>query len=150
MSKHKKEFKEIYIKNLVEGIIENFAYNQKDIKFDTDIEDIQVTGDEEQWTTVFENIIDNGLRYAKSLIRINIYEDNDKQYITIYNDGEKIPEDKLENIFWTFNKGKGGNFGLGLDIVKRIVSMYNGSIKAQNEDDGVSFIIVIRETGPIS
>lgn len=150
MSKHKNEFKKIYIKNLVEGIIKNFAYNQKDIKFECDIEDIQVTGDEEQWTVVFENIIDNGLRYAKVLIRINIYEDHEQQYIVIYNDGERIPEDKLENIFWTFNKGNGGNFGLGLDIVKRIVSMYNGSIKAKNEANGVSFIIAITKTGPLT
>lgn len=143
MSKHKNEFKEIYIKNLVEGIIESFSYNEKNIKFVIDIEDIKVIGDEEQWTVVFENIIDNGLRYAKSLIKINIYEDDKQQYITIYNDGEKIPEDRLGNVFCVFNKGNGGNFGLGLDIVKRIVTMYNGSIKVQNEDLGVSFIITI-------
>lgn len=143
MSKHKNEFKKIYIKNLVEGIIESFSYNEKNIKFEIDIEGIKVTGDEEQWTVVFENIIDNGLRYAKSLIKINIYEDDKQQYITIYNDGEKIPEDRLGNVFCVFNKGNGGNFGLGLDIVKRIVTMYNGSIKVQNEDLGVSFIITI-------
>lgn len=143
MSKHKNEFKEIYIKDLIEGIIESFACNPKGIKFEVDIEDIKVTGDEEQWSVVFENIIDNGLRYAKNLIRINVYEDFKQQYIRIYNDGEKIPVDRLENIFLLFSKGNGGNFGLGLDIVKRIVSMYNGSIKAENEDNGVSFIITI-------
>ena len=143
MSKHKSEFRKIYIKELMEGIIEGFAYNKKNIKFKMDIKDIQVIGDEEQWTVVFENIIDNGLRYAKSLIRINVYEDQEQQYIKIYNDGEKIPDNKLENIFWVFNKGNGGNFGLGLDIVKRIVNMYNGSIKAQNEEGGVAFIIAI-------
>ena len=145
MSKYKDDFKKISIMNLAEGIIESFKYNKNNIKFEVDIEDINLTGDEEQWTVVFENIIDNGLRYAKSLIRINIYEDDKNQYIIIYNDGEKIPEDRLENIFWAFNKGNEGNFGLGLDIVKRILSMYNGSIKAQNENDGVSFIITIQK-----
>ncbi|MBW9152304.1 sensor histidine kinase [Clostridium estertheticum] len=143
MSKYKNEFKKTNIKDLAEGIIESFFYNKKGIKFEIEIENIKVTGDEEQWTVVFENIIENGLRYAKNLIRINIYEDDKQQYISIYNDGEKIPDDRLENIFWAFNKGNEGNFGLGLDIVKRIVSMYNGSIKAQNEDSGVSFIVII-------
>ena len=143
MSKHKNEFKKIDIKDLAEGIIESFEYNEKNIKFEANIEDIKITGDEEQWTVVFENIIDNGLRYAKSLIRINIHEDDKQQYITIYNDGEKIPEDRLQNIFSVFDKGTGGNFGLGLDIVKRIVNMYDGGIKAQNENIGVSFIITI-------
>jgi len=143
MSKYKNKFKTICIKDLAEGIIESFVCNEKNIKFEINIENINVTGDEEQWTVVFENIIDNALRYAKSLIRVNIYEDDKQQYITIYNDGEKIPEDRLENIFWAFSKGNEGNFGLGLDIVKRILSMYKGCIKAQNEDIGVSFIMII-------
>lgn len=67
------------------------------------------------------------------------------QYICIYNDGEKIPAGKLESIFSVFSKGSGGNFGLGLDIVKRIVSMFNGSIIAKNEDIGVSFVISIKK-----
>ena len=148
MSKHKNEFKNINIKNLAKEIVESFVYNAKDIKFEENIKDINVIGDEEQWTVVFENIIDNALRYAKALIRINIYEDDKYQYISIYNDGEKISSDRLENIFSVFNKGNGGNFGLGLDIVKRIVNMYNGSIRAQNEDKGVSFIITILKAHP--
>lgn len=145
MSKHRNEFENINIKKLVEGIIENFKYNEKNIKFDADIEDIKIMGTHEQWTVVFENIIENGLRYAKGLIRLNIYEDDKMQYICIYNDGEKIPAGKLESIFSVFSKGSGGNFGLGLDIVKRIVSMFNGSIIAKNEDIGVSFVISIKK-----
>lgn len=145
MSKHRNEFENINIKKLVEGIIESFKYNEKNIKFDADIEDIKIMGTHEQWTVVFENIIENGLRYAKGLIRLKIYEDDKMQYICIYNDGEKIPEGKLESIFSVFSKGSGGNFGLGLDIVKRIVSMFNGSIIAQNEDIGVSFVISIKK-----
>lgn len=145
MSKHQSDFKKIYIKPLVENILESFIYNDKNIKFETDIHNIEVTGDEEQWTVVFENIIDNALRYTRSIIRIKIYEDTANQYITIYNDGEKIPDDKLDNIFGVFSKDKGGIFGLGLDIVRRITGMYNGTIKAQNENSGVSFIIVLKK-----
>ncbi len=143
MAKHENEFKKIYIGDLVEEIVDSFIYNERNIKFELNINDIEVIGNEEQWAVVFENIIDNGLRYAKTIIRINVYEDHKQQYISIYNDGEKIPDDKRENVFEAFNKDKGGNFGLGLDIVKRIVTMYKGSIKAENQDIGVSFIITL-------
>jgi len=145
IAKHANEFEKIHIRGLLEEIVDSFMYNERNIKFKLDINDIEVIGHEEQWAVVFENIIDNELRYAKSFIRINTYEDDKQQYISIYNDGEKIPDDKLKNIFGTFNKDKGGNFGLGLDIVKRIVIMYKGSIKAENEDNGVSFIITLRK-----
>ncbi|HEY5561206.1 MAG TPA: HAMP domain-containing sensor histidine kinase [Clostridiaceae bacterium] len=145
ISKHPKQFKEINIKNLVEGIVDNFIYNEKDIRFVLDIKDIKVKADDDQLTVVFENLIDNELRYAKSLIKITIYEEGEQQYIIIYNDGIKIPDNKLSNIFGVFEKDKGGNFGLGLDIVKKIVNMYNGNIIAQNEEIGVSFIITLRK-----
>jgi len=145
INKYHNEFKEIAIKNLVEGIVDNFTFNEKDIKFELDIKDIKVKGDEEQLTVVFENLIDNELRYAKSLIKINIYEDIKRQYIIVYNDGVKIPDNKLNNIFGVFEKDKGGNFGLGLDIVKKIVNLCNGDIVARNEEIGVSFIITLRK-----
>lgn len=144
MSRHQDKFEKVYIYDLVEKVVDSFTYNNRNIKFDLDIKDIEVIGDEEQWAVVFENIIDNGLRYAKSLIKIRIYEDAHGQYITIYNDGEKIPQNKLGSIFGAFEKDKGGNFGLGLDIVRRIVSMYKGTIKAENEETGVSFVITLR------
>lgn len=145
MSRHKDEFGKVNIKGVIEAVVDGFMYNDRNIAFQVDIPDLFVTGEEEQWSVVFENIMDNELRYAKSLINISIVEEKDKVYISIYNDGEKIPEDKLEGIFGTFNKDKGGNFGLGLDIARRIVVMYEGSIKAQNCDDGVAFVIGVKK-----
>ena len=55
MSKYKNDFKKIYIKDLVEGIIESFKCNKRNIKIESDIQDINVTGDEEQWTVVLKN-----------------------------------------------------------------------------------------------
>ncbi|GLC29531.1 sensor histidine kinase [Clostridium omnivorum] len=145
MSKHISDFGKININPLVDKVVNSFIYNEKKIDFELNISDIKILGDEEQWAVVFENIIDNQLRYAKHIIKINVYEDSTYQYITIYNDGEHIHPEKLQTIFDTFNKDKGGNFGLGLDIVRRIVSMYNGTIKAKNDEIGVSFIITLKK-----
>ncbi|MDP4144915.1 MAG: HAMP domain-containing sensor histidine kinase [Bacillota bacterium] len=146
MAKHQDELSETHIKDLVVRVVDSFMYNEKNIKFQLDLWNIKIRGEEEQWAVVLENIIDNGLRYAKSIIKIKTYEDAEAYYISIYNDGEEIPNDKLEQIFRTFKKDKGGNFGLGLDIGKRIVNMYGGDIRAQNEDIGVSFIVTLKKS----
>ena len=41
-------------------------------------------------------------------------------------------------------KDKSGNFGLGLAITRKIILFYGGRIYAQNEPDGVSFVVVIK------
>jgi two-component system sensor histidine kinase CssS len=143
MSKQNTGFSSINIRKVIEKVTDTFIYNERNITFQLDLTDFEVKGEDEQWNVVFENLIDNQLRYADSMIKIKIYEDDKSSYISIYNDGEQIPEDKLNTIFGTFNKDKGGNFGLGLAIIKRIVNMYGYDITAKNENHGVSFIIRI-------
>ena len=87
--------------------------------------------------TVIENILDNALRYAKSEITIDLKADR----CIIYNDGPNIPEDRIEQIFKPYEKGTGGQFGLGLAIVRRVLTAYHYTIKIKNLNIGVQFII---------
>ena len=93
------------------------------------------TGD--SWYIAIQNILDNAMRYAKSTINIYL----DQSTLKIFNDGEKIDENILPNIFNAYEKGKGGNFGIGLSIVKRTVELFGYDVKAKNSDEGVTFII---------
>lgn len=147
MSKHKVDFAKIDLKGVIEDVTDPFMYNEKNIIFEIDIQDMEVMGEEEQWNVVFENLIDNQLRYAESIIKIKMYEDDKYKYISVYNDGKRIPDEKVSNIFSTFSKDKTGNFGLGLAIVKRLINMYGGEIIAKNEPKGVSFIISFWKKG---
>ncbi|MGL4873909.1 MAG: ATP-binding protein, partial [Clostridium sp.] len=86
-------------------------------------------------------IIENSLRYVKEEIEIKLYKTNEGITIEIFNDGEKIKEEDLKNIFENLYKGKSGNFGLGLYITKRIIDYYKGNIYVRNEEKGVRFYI---------
>ena len=77
------------------------------------------------------------MRYAKSKIKITIKN----KKITLYNDGENIDEDIVNNIFNPYTKGAKGQFGLGLSIVKRSLSLIKYDISVKNEKKGVTFTI---------
>lgn len=64
--------------------------------------------------------------------------------------GRGIPEAELPHIFETFRQVEGtttrvhGGFGLGLSIVKQLISLMNGEIKVQSTIDmGTTFIITL-------
>ena len=64
-----------------------------------------------------------------------------KNVITLYNDGPKIDEKIVNEMFSPYKKGLKGNFGLGLSIVKKTLNLLGYDINAENKKIGVAFII---------
>ncbi len=108
-----------------------------DMHTDIQLNDVFIIADYNQMKIIVENIMSNQLRYAESIIKINLRQDKQKAILEFYNDGEPI--DNLETIFKMFKKGKKGQSGLGLYIVKRLMRMSEGGIYAINEEQGVTF-----------
>ena len=108
--------------------------NDKNIEFKNDIANyIVVTTSEDRLDRVFSNILSNSLRYAKSKIHIESYEmETGHIIIKIQDDGRGFENNEENHIFDRFYKGKGGNTGLGLSIVKSIADSNGWGIKAYN------------------
>jgi hypothetical protein len=80
-----------------------------------------------------DNILNNFIRYAKKKIKITIK--NNK--IILYNDGDTIDENILNNIFTPYEKGIKGVFGLGSSIVKKTLHLLNYDITIENVKRGI-------------
>ena len=89
------------------------------------------------WETIIDNILNNFMRYAEKLIKIDVK--NGK--IIFYNDGPNINPNVLDDIFTPYTKGIKGQFGLGLSIVKKTISLLGYDIIVRNNKKGVSFMI---------
>ena len=105
-------------------------YNQRapEINFVANLDSLEYRGPNEIWRTVLENIFDNNIRHGAK----NIYISCSEKYLTIENDGELIEAQILDKIFEPFNRGKKGNFGLGMGIIKQSLELYGYSVKVYN------------------
>jgi len=130
------------MKSVVEKAIRSVKVLKPEIKLITDLTSCSYVGSEEPWRVVVENLLDNALRYAKTVVEIRLAKDE----LSVYNDGAKIPENRMEQLFKPFERGSGGQFGLGLSIVHRVITAYGYGIRIHNEDDGVTFIITPENT----
>ena len=142
LSNHKINKKDFYLNDLIDNVIDRISWSRTDIKWDIHLDQMDIKADPEQWRVVLENLFDNQLRYAKKIIKVSLTRE-DKDILHIWNDGEAIEEDLLNNIFNKFSKGSRGEIGLGLSIVNRILDMHGSKITALNEEEGVSFYIEI-------
>ena len=115
------------------------------LSFDESIDEI--VGDRDQLTQVFQNLIENAIKYGaeNSLIKLDIALHKDmktnKNYakIIVTNSGAGIaPQhiDRLTERFYRVDTARSrsmGGTGLGLAIVKHIIQRHEGSITFQSE-----------------
>ena len=123
---------------IINDEVEKFKFHRKEINFVVDVDKkSKFYGTIENWETIFDNLLENFMRYANTTIKITAKSNK----IILYNDGDNIDNDFLEGIFTPFRKGIKGEFGLGLSIVKKTLNIMGYDIMIRNEKKGVSFII---------
>ena len=126
----------------INAAVEKFKISRPDVDFilSIDKKNTIFRGNADMWEAIIDNILNNFMRYAKKTVKITVK----KQKIILYNDGENINENVLNNIFTPYEKGLKGVVGLGLSIVKKTLHLLNYDIIIENVKNGVKFTIYER------
>jgi two-component system osmolarity sensor histidine kinase EnvZ len=118
------------------NILFNEITSEKDNKnFHLDLPDkIVLIGRKNALKRCFNNIIENGLNYAKN-VYVHAIKSTNKLNIFIYDDGPGIPLNQYKNVFKPFyrldesrNLNHAG-VGLGMSIAEDIVRSHGGNIE---------------------
>ena len=104
---------------------------------------IMVSCDDTRLRRAVTNILSNGVRYARSELRLTCRADKRHVTIRIQDDGDGIAEADLPHIFDRFYMGKSGKSGIGLALTKEIIHLHKGTIRAYNGETGAVFEISI-------
>ena len=104
---------------------------------------IMVSCDDTRLRRAVTNILSNGVRYARSELRLTCRADRRQVTIRIQDNGDGIAEEDLPHIFDRFYMGKNGKSGIGLALTKEIIHLHKGTIRAYNGDGGAIFEISI-------
>jgi len=100
-----------------------------------------ILGIESRIEQVIANLLDNAISFSQSnnKILVEIEEIQKEFLITFKDEGPGFKEKNIDNIFKRFYSNRPDNFGehsgLGLNIVKNIIELHKGTIKAINRVD---------------
>lgn len=137
---------------LMEEYYPNFAEKSLEFELKTDTPAAVISADGNLLARVFDNLINNAIKYGSDGKRIDVSIKSDSQNITVFiiNYGKIIPADELPFIFNKFYRVEQsrststGGTGLGLAIAKNIVEMHGGSIEVKSDLAGTAFIVRLR------
>ena len=115
------------------------SWEKKNIEFNLDLPDCMVISDEELLQQVWMNVISNAIKFSNLDGRIDVSLVSRSNYISVVikDYGSGMDEETLSHVFEKFYQGdkshsRDGN-GLGLSLVKRIVTICHGEIKLDSK-----------------
>ena len=157
------KFADIDANSIIESVANTFKIKVEKYggSISTNIEapEAEVKVDEMQFTNVIFNLLDNAVKYMREdeEPKLEISTRNisgNKLEIRVSDNGIGIKKDDLKRIFEKFYRVSTGNrhdvkgFGLGLAYVKKMITLFGGTITVESElGKGSTFIITLPLSG---
>lgn len=129
--------------------------SDKGLRLTSEIDDTlpeAFNGDAARLQQILINLVNNAIKFTnQGSVRVRLfYPYENKWGIEVSDTGRGIPEPEIPYIFDTFRQVEGtatrvhGGFGLGLSIVKQLVTLMSGEIKVQSKlEQGTTFIVTL-------
>lgn len=146
-----RQWEKVELYSLAEEIIGRLsrAAEEKEVSAKLIGEQVTITGDRTILSEVLYNLCENAIKYNKEggNYTVRISHIPMKAIITVTDTGIGIPSEHIDRVFERFyrvdksrsQKIKGT--GLGLSIVKHGVGYHSGTVRAENSDNGMVFIV---------
>ena len=128
-----------------------FTQNHLSYEYRSSASSLMLKGDGTLLARLFDNLINNAIKYGKEgkLIRVILDTDNTHVSIQVINYGMVIPASAQEKIFEKFYRVETsrstntGGTGLGLAIAQNIAELHGGNITVKSDLDGTVFRVML-------
>jgi signal transduction histidine kinase/ActR/RegA family two-component response regulator len=119
---------------------------------DVDVATVWVHADETRLEQIIGNLVSNALKYtpAGGQVHARVRSDGAEAVLEVQDTGDGIPAALLPHVFEPFVQGERspdrthGGLGLGLALVKRLVEMHGGSVRATSGGAGRGSTFTVR------
>ena len=140
------EFINVNVAELMAEVSDNFRLMAKEnninIICETKVKPV-ISADVKLLDRLLGNLVSNGIRYAKSEIKLSCEISDNNVIIKVSDNGSGIAKEDLPHIFERFYKGKGGKFGIGLSMASDIAKLHKGRLEAVSDENGTVFTITL-------
>jgi signal transduction histidine kinase len=143
----------VALDELVSSVAADYTDARVAVRSSTD--PVSVDGDPEALRRVVVNLLDNAVRYARTVVTVDLHPDGRQTaQLVVGDDGPGIPAGELERVFDRFyrthesrSRDTGGT-GLGLPIVRDVVRAHGGTVILADNAPGLRATVLLPATTP--
>ena len=124
------------------------AWEKKELEFDVNLDRVEYVGNEPMMRHVWDNLVSNAIKFSPigGVVSITLAMKEEQLEIGVSDMGPGLSEDAQKHIFDKFYQADSshkeeGN-GLGMALVKRILTIEGGTVQAKNLPQGGAHITV--------
>lgn len=125
------------------------AWAQKSVELDVELCSAAYFGNEALMRHVWSNLIGNAIKFSPcgGKVCLRLAQNEDRLIFTVSDEGEGLSPEAEAHLFDQFYQAdtshkEEGN-GLGLALVKRILLLEGGAIRAENKEKGCVFTVIL-------
>lgn len=141
-----------YLKESVIDIVNDPAFKDRDIVFESSVQDLETCIDTDLFRRAMNNLIINALTHnpQETKVKISVDMNVDKEAcICISDNGKGMSNEEQAELFNRYYRGTNTKenpegSGLGLAIAKQIITLHNGDIAVNSKlNEGTQFTIIL-------
>ena len=129
------------------------AATAKGVKLEVELlaRDMTVNGDPDRLQQVVSNLLSNAIKFTPSggIVNVSLFREANNARLDVRDSGQGIAPEFLPQVFERFKQGEGattrahGGLGLGLAIVRHLVDVHRGTVKASSPglEQGATFSV---------
>lgn len=149
--KQRSQFTDIDLKALLEDVIAFYEplAEEKSVTLHVNLNETGLFGDRDLLFQAYTNLLDNALKFTPKggEVSVNLTDDDACILVQINDSGPGIAEHEQDKIFNRFYRGEksrnSSGTGLGLSLVKAVMALHNGDVRAENTDSGLAIITTL-------
>ncbi len=145
----KREVSELNLSEIAGQVIETMLPDAQERKIDIELHtqgSSTMVGDRSELEMLLNNLVSNAVKYNRGGGRVDVKlsRDGSEMLVEVSDTGIGMSEDEVQKLFGEFVRIKNAKTrnilgsGLGLSIVKKIISLYDGEVKVSSQPDAGS------------
>ncbi|MCX4242632.1 CheR family methyltransferase [Paraliomyxa miuraensis] len=144
------------LRSTTEGVLGDFRDSQimgeRELRCTVASEPLWAEVDSVRWIQILDNLLSNAVKYtpAPGQIEIGLEREGHHAVLVVRDSGEGIDPELLPHVFEPFRQANQsldrarGGLGLGLALVKRLVELHGGTVRAHSEGLGKGAEFTVR------